>query len=84
MSGQSYSVAEIAGLLKIRQHAVLSLIRAGQLRGVDVSLKGCNGQKPRWRILSDDFDNFLMRRTLQVAGPRQRRRKSKRNVTEFF
>jgi excisionase family DNA binding protein len=84
MTGQSYSVAEIAALLKVRTHTVTALIHSGALKAIDVSLKGCNGQKPRWRVLSDDFDSFLMRRTLQIAGPRPRHRTKRRNVTEFF
>ena len=34
-----YSVKQVAELLGIREHGVLSLIRSGELRGLDVSLQ---------------------------------------------
>ena len=76
------SVQQVAELLGIRQHGVLALIRTGQLRAVDVSLRP--GKRPRWRILPDDFDGFLLRRTHQAAAPRRRRRKPRSTVKQYF
>jgi excisionase family DNA binding protein len=82
MSDPALTVKEVAALLGIRQHAVLTLIRNGSLRAIDVSLR--QGGKPRWRIMPDDFEGFLARRTHQPAGPRRRRRKQPANITRYF
>ena len=76
------SVKDVATLLGIRQHGVLSLLKSGQLRAVDVSL--VPGGRPRWRILSEDLDSFILRRMHQAAPPRRRRRKSLPTVKSYF
>jgi excisionase family DNA binding protein len=81
MTNPAYSVRRVAELLGIRQHGVLSLIRSGELRAVDVSLK--QGGRPRWRIMPDDLEGFLLRRTHQPAAPRRRRRKPQ-TVKHYF
>ena len=81
MSDRFYSVKKIAELLGVRQHQILALIRSGELRAIDISLQP--GGRRRWRINSDDFDGFILRRTHQVAAPRRRRRKP-RNVKQYF
>lgn len=81
MADRALSVREVAELLGVRQHCVLTLIRNGELRAVDISLKP--GGRPRWRIMPDDWDGFLSRRTYQPAAPRRRRRKPT-NVKQYF
>lgn len=76
-----YDVKAVAELLDIRQHGVLALIRSGELRAVDVSLTP--GGRPRWRIMPDDLDAFIARRTHQASAPR-RRRKPSTNVKAYF
>jgi hypothetical protein len=82
MNSPALKVKDVAATLGIRTHAVLSLIRSGELRAVNIAQRV--GGKPRWRILSDDLEGFLSRRTHQPAGPRQRRRKPKHQVTQYF
>ena len=79
-----YSVKQASSLLGIRTHGVLTLIRSGQLPAIDVSLTP--GGKPRWRILPDDFDAFIEKRTHQPKTPTKRKRKSKAtsNVKKYF
>jgi len=67
-----YSVREVAELLAVRQHLILALIKTGQLHAVDVSVN--TGGRPRWRIMPDDVEAFVTRRTHQPS-PRRRRRK---------
>ena len=67
------NVAGVAARLKAGEHKVLALIHSGELPAVDVSLKP--GGRPRWRVLPDDFDAFLARRTFSPPAPRRRRRK---------
>ena len=78
-----YTVKQTAQLLAIREHSVLTLIRKGELRAIDVSMTP--GGKPRWRILPDDLDAFILRRTHEASPVRYRRRnKPKTNVKQYF
>ncbi len=81
MTDPTLTVARIAELLGIRVHGVLSLIHSGELPAVDVSLHP--GGKPRWRILPEHFEAFLLRRTHQPRAPRRRRRKAAPARTYF-
>lgn len=76
------SVREVAELLGIRQHSVLALIHKGELRAVNVSVESAG--KPRWRILREDLDAFLLRRTHQAAPPRRRRRRARSIPNKYF
>ncbi len=82
MVERASSVKQVAELLGIRTHGVLTLIRSGELRAVDVSL--VQGGRPRWRILPDDLEGFLVRRAHEVAAPRRRRRRPSSNVKRYF
>ena len=81
MASALLSVKNVAELLGIRQHAVLTLIHSGQLRAVDLSL--VPGGRRRWRILPADLDDFITRRTHRPATPRRRRRKPT-TVKQYF
>ena len=76
------AVKQVAELLGIRQHGVLTLIRSGELPAIDVSLHP--GGRPRWRISADDLETFLARRTRRPDPPRKRRRRASTAVTEYF
>jgi hypothetical protein len=78
----SRTIKQAAAELLCRQHHVLALGRSGQLRMVNIALNP-NGKK-KWLILDDDWEAFLDRRRLQVAGPRHRKRKPNRNVVQYF
>ena len=82
MTDCALTVREAASVLKIRTHGVLSLIHSGELRGVDVSLTP--GGRPRWRILQEDLEAFVTRRTHETQAPRRRRRKLRTNVMQYF
>ncbi len=82
MNDALLSVKQVAEKLGMRTHGVLTLIRSGELRAIDVSLKP--GGRPSWRILSEDLDSFILRRTFQASPPRQRRRKPRTTITEYF
>jgi len=76
------TVKQVAELLRIRQHGVLTLIRSGELPAADVSLHA--GGKPRWRISADDLEAFVARRTRRPEPPRRRRRRANSAVTKYF
>ena len=83
MTAPALSVKQVAELLDVSQHQILSLLKSGELRGVDVSLQP--GGRPRWRIMADDLDAFPHRRAHQIATPRRRRRgKPTSNITQYF
>jgi hypothetical protein len=75
------STREVAELLGIRVHSVLSLIASGDLKAADVSIR--QSRRPRWKVAQEDIDSFLLRRTRQPATKRRRRRKST-NVKQYF
>jgi excisionase family DNA binding protein len=81
MNECALSVREVAELLGIRRHGILFLIKSGQLRACDVSLK--LGGRPHWKILPSDLEAFLLRRTYQASPPRRRRRNSSQ-VKAYF
>jgi hypothetical protein len=81
VTDRAYSVKQVAESLRIRAHGVLALIRNGELRAVDISIQP--GGRPHWRILPDDLECFLLRRTRQPAAPRRRRRKPT-TVKQYF
>lgn len=76
------SVKQICELLALSEHAVLGLIRSGELRAIDVSQRA--GGKPRWRILPDDLDGFISRRSVTPSPMRKQRRRKAANVIEYF
>ena len=82
MTDRALTVKQVAEQLGVGQHAVLALIRSGDLQAIDVSLQP--GGRPRWRIMPDDLEGFLARRTHQAAAPRRRRRRKPTNVKAYF
>ncbi len=48
---------EVAEILGVRRLQVCNLIKAGRLRGIDIS--NGSGLKPRWRIPTDSVDAFV-------------------------
>lgn len=75
------TVREVSEMLGVGQHGILALIRTGELLAVDVSLHP--GGRPRWRIMLDEIEGFLIRRTHLPPGPRRRRRKTA-TVKKYF
>lgn len=68
----------------VKPEKVLSWIRSGELRAIDVSHNPGIG-KPRFRIAEVDIIAFEERRTFQPpAKPQRRRRKSTSEVPEYF
>jgi len=82
MADHALTVRQVAEQLAIGQHGVLALIRSGELRAVDVSQR--SGGRPRWRIMPDDLEAFVSRRTHQPRAPQRRRRRRSTHVTEYF
>lgn len=77
------TVKAVAESLGMRQDAVLTLIRSGQLKAFNVALKP--GGKPRWRIAADALQEFIASRTYQPTAPRRRRRRTQdKKIRKYF
>ena len=77
---QGTTVKAVAARLETTDDHVLSLIRSGRLRAVNI---GRGVKKPRWRIPPDALHEFMRGRAAPRSGERKRRKKGAR-VTEFF
>ncbi len=75
------TVAQVAERLGTRTHTVTAWIKSGELRAIDISQSA--GGRPTWRIMPEDLDAFIERRTHQAA-PKRTRRKKRSNIKEFF
>lgn len=62
---------EIAKRLRVSPAKVLTWIRKGELRAVNLS----NSFRPRYRVCPDALEDFLQSREVQPPPPRQRRRR---------
>lgn len=73
MSTTAYTPPALARLLGVRADTVVAWIRAGELPAVDVSRPGT--QRPRYRVLPDEWERFLRRRAVGVRPPPRTRRR---------
>jgi hypothetical protein len=64
----------VAARLLVDEHRVLTWIRSGRLRAIDVS-EG-SGAKARWRIMPEALDEFLVSREA-VPLPKRNGRRAK-------
>ena len=81
MDSHALTPPAIAKLLRVNVHRVLGWIASGQLTASNVG-DGIN--RPRWRIMPDDLDAFLLRRQRQPTAPAPRRKKQKVAYTKYF
>lgn len=82
IDSRALSVAQVADSLGIRRHGVLALIHSGELLAVDVSLTP--GGRPRWRVLSEELERFVLRRTFRKTPPRRRRSRTPQMIKQYF
>lgn len=75
---------KLAERLGVSPEKVLTWIKNGELRAVDVSES--RGGRPRWRIAESDIELFLTRRSVSPATPikRTRRAAAASDVIRFF
>ena len=79
MANKYLSVQEVAGLLSVGPHHVLTLIHSGRLPAVTVSV----GRKARWRSSQQDSDagEFVAKSTKPV---KRRRAVKPEKFVEYF
>lgn len=71
---RAFTVAQIADRWFVKQHVVLALIAAGELKALNVAAPGA--KRPHWRIMPVALDDFEARRTAvpEVAAPKRRKK----------
>jgi excisionase family DNA binding protein len=77
------SVRDVCKRYGVGEHTVLTWLRSGQLRAVNVSRRP-DAKKPRWRITQDALEAFELARTHTPPPPRTKRRKRPADVIEFY
>jgi excisionase family DNA binding protein len=79
------TVAELAERYGTNETKILSWIKAGELRAIDISAR--RGERPRWRISPEALETFERARESQPPAPTPiRRRKPERppGWVEYF
>jgi Helix-turn-helix domain len=84
MEEESKSPPAVAKKFGIDPEKVATWIRNGELRAINVATR--IGGRPRWRILPEDLEAFLLSRQSPAAPTRRapRRRRNPAEVTEYF
>jgi excisionase family DNA binding protein len=77
------SVCDLCQRYSVSEHTVLSWIRSGELRAVNVGRKP-GSKKPRWRISEEALAAFEQSRTPTPPPPRAQRRKRPAGVIKFY
>jgi hypothetical protein len=67
----------------VRPHTVLSWIKTGELKALNVSRRP-GAKRPSWRVPPESLAAFEARRTPTPAIPRTRRRPANQGVIEFY
>jgi excisionase family DNA binding protein len=78
-----YTVQDIQRIFGVTDHTVLSWIRTGELRAINVGRRP-GAKKPRWRITQAALEAFELARTPTPPAPRARRRKRSDDVIQFY
>ncbi len=81
---QTYTVAQIAERFQVDQHKVLTWIRNGQLRAINVATSPTS-LRPRWRVTADALIAFEAARSTSPAPKiARRRRQADPKIIQFF
>ena len=78
---QLLTLNDASDRLGISPDAVLTHVRAGRLRGINV---GNGSRRPRWRITEDALEQFIAAATTGPAPQKTSKRKANAEVIEFF
>jgi excisionase family DNA binding protein len=81
--GSTYSVRDVRERHGVSEGTVLSWIRAGELRAVNVGRRP-GAKKPRWRITPEALEAFEQLRTPTPRRASSRRRSADATVIEFY
>ena len=83
MGERALTVKELCERYGVGEHTVLSWIRSGELRAINVGRRP-GSRKPRWRVTAEAIEAFELTRTHNPPPPRTRRRKRQAEVIQFY
>jgi hypothetical protein len=82
-ANRTYGVPDLCERYAVGPHTVLTWIRSGELRAVNVARRP--GGRPSWRVTAEAVAAFEAARTPTPASPRGRRAKrAAGDVVEFY
>lgn len=76
----SWTLTEIAQDLRVNRGKILAWVRSGRLRAMNLSMS----RRPRYRVMSRDYADFLNRLAVVPATPRPPRKKLPQVEEDFF
>lgn len=81
---RTWTVPRLAEELAVKEQVILQWIRSGELKACNLAANA-KGRRPRWRILPNDLEDFLRRRsTAPAAATPAPRRRPRSTATEYF
>lgn len=81
-SSTTFGVKDLCERFAVGEHTVLTWIRRGELKAVNVACKPSG--RPKWRITQQSLEAFETLRTPTPTLPRSRGRKRQAEVIEFY
>lgn len=82
-SHATYGIPDVCERYGVSEGTVLSWIHAGELRAINVG-RTPGARKPRWRVTAQALEDFEAARSAVPPAPRQRRRRQRDDVIEFY
>ena len=83
MPRATFSIPDVCERYAVSERTVLGWIHSGQLRAINVG-RTAGARKPRWRVSAQALEDFETSRTAMPPAPRQRRRRQRDDVIEFY
>jgi excisionase family DNA binding protein len=75
--------SQAAELIQTSADRILDMIRAGEIRAIDISSPG--SRRPTWRIPAEELERWMASRSTQPASPKpQRRRRKDKYVPTYY
>jgi hypothetical protein len=84
VSPDYFTPPELARRWGISPDKVVSWLRSGELRGINLALRAGPGKRARWRISLAEVEAFEQRRGATPTPRRTRRTKEQAEVIPFF
>ena len=78
-----HTIRDLCQRYGVTEHTVLTWIRAGELRAVNVG-RHPGARKPRWRVSQAALDAFEALRMATLPQPPATRRRQAAGVIEFY
>jgi excisionase family DNA binding protein len=80
---RALNVREVCERLAVAEHTVLSWIRNGELRAINVGRRP-GTKKPRWRVTPEALATFVLLRSPAPPAPKRQRRRKHDQTINFY